>query len=65
MLACKSDLEHRLRPQDAVQVVYKYDGGIVEISNNDVGKDKARRCVGVLLRGIQRQRCELVSLCED
>lgn len=57
MLACKSDLSHRIPPQDAVQVVYKYDGGIVEISHNDVGKEKARRCVGVLLRGVQRRRC--------
>lgn len=41
-----------------MNVVKNYDGGIVEISNNDVGRDKAKRCVGVLLRGVLRRRCE-------
>ncbi|KAH8118477.1 ras GEF [Phellopilus nigrolimitatus] len=56
VLACKSDLPHRIAPADAANVIYKYDGGIVEISNNDVGKEKAKRCVGVLMRGVRRRR---------
>jgi hypothetical protein len=58
VLACKSDLLHRIPPADASNVISRYDGGIVEISNNEVGRDKARRCVGVLLRGVMRRRCE-------
>ncbi|KAI5124751.1 hypothetical protein M0805_005385 [Coniferiporia weirii] len=56
VLACKSDLPHRIPPADAVNVILKYDGGIVEISNNDAGREKSKRCVGVLLRGVLRRR---------
>lgn len=56
VLACKSDLPHRISPADSSAVVAKYDGGIVEISNNEAGRDKTKRCVGVLLRGVRRIR---------
>ncbi|THH12356.1 hypothetical protein EW145_g71 [Phellinidium pouzarii] len=56
VLACKSDLLHRIPPADAINVIFKYDGGIVEISNNDSGREKSKRCVGVLLRGVMRRR---------
>lgn len=58
VLACKSDLPRGISPSEAVQVVSKYDGGIVEISNNESGREKAKKCVGVLVRGVLRRRCE-------
>ena len=58
VLACKSDLQLRIPPADASSVISRYDGGIVEISSNEVGRDKAKRCVGVLLRGVMRRRCK-------
>lgn len=61
VLACKSDLPHRIPPADASNVISRYDGGIVEISSNEVGRDKAKRCVGVLLRGVMRRRCACLS----
>ncbi|PAV21147.1 ras GEF [Pyrrhoderma noxium] len=56
VLACKSDLPHLISPADSSNVASKYDGGIVEISNNEAGRDKTKRCVGVLLRGVCRRR---------
>ena len=45
-----------------MRVVQEHDGGIVEISSNEVGREKARRCVGVLLRGVLRRRCKSIVL---
>ena len=61
LLACKSDLPLRIPPADALVVAKKHDGGIIEISSNEFGRDKARRCVGVLLRGVMRRRCKSSS----
>ncbi|KAL5527520.1 hypothetical protein ACEPAG_6321 [Sanghuangporus baumii] len=61
VLACKSDLPLQKTPADAVGVVQKYDGGIVEISGNEAGRDKARRCVGMLLRGVLRRRAGVID----
>ena len=57
VLACKSDLPHLISPADSSNVASKYDGGIVELANNGAGRDKTKRCVGVLLRGVCRRRC--------
>jgi hypothetical protein len=55
-LACKSDLDRKVDPQKASQVLQKYDVGLVEVSNDREGKEKMRRSFDWLIRSIFRGR---------
>lgn len=61
VLACKSDLPHAIQPHEASEVASRYDGGIIEISSNEVGREKAQRSVYVILKGVMRKRSEFAS----
>jgi hypothetical protein len=56
VLACKSDLDRQVEPQKALQVLQKYDVGLVEVANNTEGKEKMRRSFDWLLKAIYRER---------
>ena len=53
VLACKSDLEHRVDPNHATAVLARYDVGLVEVTvANSFGKDKMREAFAWLFRAI-------------
>lgn len=53
VLACKSDLEHRVDPDHATAVLARYDVGLVEVTvASSFGKDKMRESFGLILRAI-------------
>lgn len=56
VLACKSDLTKQIEPLKAVAVLQRYDVGLVEVSGDEIGKEKIRRSVSWLLKAIFRQR---------
>ena len=56
VLACKSDLETEVEPQRALDILQKYDVGLVEVSNTADGKEKMRRSFDWLLKAIYRER---------
>lgn len=55
VLACKSDLSHRIEPQRALDLLQKYDVGLIEVSDaEDFDKDKIKRSFEFLLRAVDR-----------
>lgn len=59
VLACKSDLERRVEPEMALEVLQQYDVGLVEVANTpEYGKEKMKRSFDWLLRAIFRARRE-------
>lgn len=57
VLACKSDLTQEIDPQAALEVLRKYDVGLVEVSLvKDGGKEKMKRSFDWLLRAVLRDR---------
>lgn len=53
VLACKSDLEHRVDPMQANSVIEPYDTGLVEVSTtNSSGKDKLRASFDWIFKAI-------------
>jgi hypothetical protein len=56
VLACKSDLDGAIDPQKAIEVLLRYDVGLVEVSNTHEGKEKMRRSFDWLLKAIFRER---------
>lgn len=57
VLACKTDLEKRVDPKQALDLLKKYDSGLVEATaESKVGKDKMRRSFEWLIKAIVRDR---------
>lgn len=57
VLACKSDLEHQVEPERALEVLQQYDVGLVEVAKaEEHGKEKMRRTFGWLLKAVFRDR---------
>ncbi|KAF8898717.1 ras guanine nucleotide exchange factor domain-containing protein [Infundibulicybe gibba] len=57
VLACKSDLEHRVEPEKALEVLQKYDVGLVEVTKSqDQGKDKMRLSFDWLIKAVFRDK---------
>ena len=63
VLACKSDLDTQVEPQQALEVLQKYDVGLVEVANTAEGKEKMRRSFDWLLKAIYRERRMYPALC--
>jgi hypothetical protein len=64
VLACKSDLEHQVEPEKALEVLQQYDVGLVEVAKaKEHGKEKMGRTFGWLLKAVFRDRssCLFVS----
>ena len=58
VLACKSDLQKLISPNDALLIVQPY-AGIIEVSSEtDSGKSKMRRCVDVFVKLALKSRGE-------
>ncbi|KAF4605237.1 hypothetical protein EYR40_004020 [Pleurotus pulmonarius] len=57
VLACKSDLQRRVYPELAVELLQEYDVGLVEVNaTEDSGKDRLRRSFEWILKVIFRTR---------
>lgn len=62
VLACKSDLERVVDPKQALDLLQKYDSGLVEAAKeSDVGKDRMRRSFEWLIKAILRARSTNLS----
>lgn len=56
-LACKSDLERQIDPEEAVAILRPYDVGLVEVTTvDDMGKTKLQQSFHFLLKAIFRNR---------
>jgi len=59
VLACKADLPRRIEPDRALDVLTKYDVGLVEVTTaHDTGKGKMRQSFDWLVKAIFRARGE-------
>ncbi|KAJ3928633.1 MAG: ras guanine nucleotide exchange factor domain-containing protein [Lentinula lateritia] len=56
VIACKSDLERKVDPLSASEILLQYDVGLVEVNHNENGKEKMKRSFDYLLRAILRER---------
>ncbi|KAF9270242.1 ras GEF [Marasmius fiardii PR-910] len=56
VLACKSDLDRRVDPETAAEVLQQYDAGLVEVSSNESGKEKMKRSFDWILKAVVRDR---------
>lgn len=57
VLACKSDLERHVDPQEAAHFLELYDNGLVEVSNtSEQGKKKMRQAFEWLIKAVFRGR---------
>jgi hypothetical protein len=57
VLACKSDLQRRVEPGRAVEILKQYDVGLVEVSTmQKAGKEKMRQAFDFLSTAIRRER---------
>jgi hypothetical protein len=70
VLACKSDLAKQVDPKLALELLRRYDSGLVEATKESgVGKDRMRRSFEWLIKAILRDRSERaiirVSACSD
>ena len=62
VLACKSDLEKRASPQDALDLV-QHLAGIIEVSSQTpVGKHKMHKSFDVLMKAIFKSRGTLMRI---
>ena len=56
VMACKSDLEHRVKAQDAVTIIQQYDTGLVEASiSTETGKERIRKAFQWVFKAMVRQ----------
>lgn len=61
VLACKSDLEKRISPSDALFTIQKY-AGLVEVSNQtDSGKKKMRRSMELFIKMLDKAKSEFTT----
>jgi len=61
VLACKSELQQQVDPQDALKVLKQYDVRLVEVAlSQDAGKDRIKRAFSWLLQAV-RDRCVWVA----
>ena len=61
VLACKSDLEKRISPSDALSTIQKY-AGLVEISSQtDSGKKKMRRSLDLFIKMLEKVKSKCMS----
>ena len=66
VLSCKADLPHEVEPFDAVEMLKRYDTGLIEVSSTtNQGKERMDQSFRYLLRTIFRQRGELVACSLD
>lgn len=57
VLACKSDLVRQVDPERALEVLQRYDVGLVEVAHTqELGKEKMKRSFDWLLRSVFRAR---------
>jgi len=62
VLSCKADLPHEVEPNDAVEMLKRYDTGLIEVSSTtNQGKERMDQSFRYLLRAILRQRGGLVA----
>jgi hypothetical protein len=60
VLACKVDLERRIEPDRALELLQEYDVGLVEVTTaQDGGKGKMRQSFDWLVKAVFRARREL------
>lgn len=63
VLGCKSELKHEVDAHDVVNMLGRYDTGLIEVSNaNDGGKNKMKQSFDYLIKAILRQRGSLRQL---
>lgn len=63
VLSCKADIPHEVEPNDAVEMLKRYDTGLIEVTNTtDLGKERMDQSFQYLLKAIFRQRGESSSL---
>jgi hypothetical protein len=61
-LSCKADLPHEVESNDVVEMLKRYDTGLIEVSSmTNQGKERMDQSFLYLLRTIFRQRGELVA----
>jgi hypothetical protein len=64
VLACKSDLERVVDPKLALDLLKRYDSGLVEATKeSDAGKDRMRRSFEWLIKAILRDRSKNFNSC--
>jgi hypothetical protein len=64
VLACKSDLERVVDPKLALDLLKRYDSGLVEATKESgAGKDRMRRSFEWLIKAILRDRSENFNPC--
>ncbi|KAJ3744510.1 ras guanine nucleotide exchange factor domain-containing protein [Lentinula detonsa] len=56
VIACKSDLEKKIDPASASEILGQYNVGLVEVNHSEDGKAKIKRSFDYLLRAILRER---------
>lgn len=57
VLACKTDMEKRVDPKQALDLIKRYEAGLVEVTaETKMGKDKMRRSFEWLIKAIIRDR---------
>lgn len=57
VLGCKSDLEPEVESNESLQMLKKYDTGLIEVSSaSEEGREKMRQSFQYLLKAIVRQR---------
>ncbi|KAJ3750360.1 ras guanine nucleotide exchange factor domain-containing protein [Lentinula detonsa] len=61
VIACKSDLEKKIDPASASEILGQYNVGLVEVNHSEDGKAKIKRSFDYLLRAILRERRNAAS----
>ena len=62
VLSCKADLPHEVDPHEAVEMLKRYDTGLIEVSSTtDPGKERMNQLFQCLLTAVFNQRGELVA----
>lgn len=57
VLACKSDLDKRISPSDALSIIQKF-AGLVEVSSQtESGKKKMRRSLDLFIKMLEKSKC--------
>lgn len=62
VLACNSDLPRQVEPQYTLEVLQKYDVGLVEVAKaQEQGKEKSRRAFEWLIKAVFRDRSSFIG----
>jgi len=61
VLGCKADLPHEVEAHDAVEMLNRYDTGLIEVSSTDPGKERMKQSFTYLLHAVEHQRGELIK----